>query len=129
MKTALAVVAIDKKHTSSALYDGAVRGSAVRAIGDWLTEQTCKFTDVRSPKMTDEGYMRIVVRLPASMLDQFYDLCGQDEVVTGNYIESDADKRYFAVGPLDNCNREKALEPSSFHGAECRSVMPLRNGN
>ena len=128
-KTLLGVVTIDKKHTCSKLYDSALRGSAARAIGDWLTVQKCKFTEVKPPKLTDEGYMRIVVRLPASMLDPFYDLSGRDGVVTGNYIEKDADKKFFAVIPLDNCNREKAMELAKYHGAECRGVMPVRNGN
>ena len=71
--------------------------------------------------------MRMVLRLNKDAADKLMKSCGQDGVLIGNYIETQADLKMFATIPLD-LSREKALERASFHGAGCWGVVPQRNG-
>ena len=50
--------------------------AAEHAFGDWLNEHNVTCVEVRPCRMTGDGNIRMVVRMPAAMEDAFYKLCG-----------------------------------------------------
>ena len=73
--------------------------------------------------------MRIVLWIARALEPTFQKLCGQDGVLTGKYIESDADLGFFANVPLENVTREEALQRAKYHGGDIYGVVPLRSGS
>ena len=74
-----------------------------------LTEHCVKFLQIQNVNANLNGDLRIIVRIASTAVDFFYELCGNNSVVTGVYYETDEDKNWFSVVPM-NLNRADALK-------------------
>ena len=69
----------------------------------------------------------MVLRLPGAFEQALHQLSGARGVVTGKFIEGDADREYFSVIPIKG-TREQVIEQSKFIGADAWGVVPTRDG-
>ena len=126
-RTVKAVVTVNQSLVPANVWERCITRDPEKAVREWLLLQQIKVLEVQPSRAYANGTMRLVVRLSMPMATAMMKICGRDGMITTRFIESDADRSFFATIPLDE-TREKALERAAFHGAEVWGVVPQRNG-
>ena len=123
-RTIRAAIIFEKKHVDEEIWEMAMQREPVSAARDWLKKHGIKVLDILPPRANANGIIRMVIRLSSASEQTFHQLAGLNGITTGKFIETDADREFFATIPLKEATREQAIEQSKFIGADGWGVVP-----
>ena len=78
---------------------------------------------------TTDGRIRVVVRIPAHQEACLLRISGNRRVWTGNFIESDADRRKYSIIPMPGMAREEVQKLANKLGTNAWGIVPMKRGD